>query len=309
MNLLNKVGKVAVAICLVAVLFFAGADQALARRGGGRVGGSGFRTAPRLTRPINQPTRRNAPRVTNYNSYSYNSGFGGFSFLPFLPFMVGGGGGLFSLLVVVAIASVVLQVFRGRGEDGITSLNSKVTVAKVRVGLLAGARAIQSKLSDLADSADTSNSNGLAIALQESCVALMRQPEYWIYVQGDQEIIGFEQAEQRFQTLAATERTRLSAEVISNVNNHKQSSGLAASSELDNPSEYIVVTLLVAASGKIEMPAKVRNAEQLQQALTGLAGIPGDRLLALEILWEPQSLQYTLTSDEVLTVYPDLVRL
>ncbi|MDX1977630.1 MAG: DUF1517 domain-containing protein [Pseudanabaenaceae cyanobacterium bins.68] len=305
MNLLNKVGKIALALCLVAVMIFGSADQALARRGGGRVGGSGFRAAPRLTRP----TRVNTPRVTNYNSYNYNSGFSGFSFFPFLPFMVGGGGSLFSLLVVAAIAAAVLQVFRGVGEAGISNLNSKVTVAKVRVGLLAGARSIQSKLTDLAESADTSSTTGLAIALRESCVALMRQPEYWVYGQGDREVVGFEQAEQKFQTLAAAERTKLSAEVVSNVNNRKQLAVGSASSELDDPSEYIVVTLLVAASGKLELPSTIRNAEQLQQAFTSLASVPAEQLLALELLWEPQSTEYTLTTDQVLTVYPQLVRL
>ncbi|MFN8786934.1 MAG: DUF1517 domain-containing protein [Pseudanabaena sp.] len=29
----------------------------------------------------------------------------------------------------------------------------------------------------------------------------------------------------------------------------------------------------------------------------------------MEILWEPQSEEYTLTNDEVLTIYPELVRI
>ncbi len=63
--------------------------------------------------------------------------------------------------------------------------------------------------------------------------------------------------------------------------------------------EYIVVTLVVAATGRLKLPA-VNNDLELRQALQQLGGIGSDRLLAVELLWQPQAIGDTLTADELL---------
>jgi uncharacterized membrane protein len=55
--------------------------------------------------------------------------------------------------------------------------------------------------------------------------------------------------------------------------------------------------------------SKIRSSEELRLALSNIGAASEDQLLAVEILWEPQSSNYTLTSDEVLTIYPSLVRI
>jgi uncharacterized membrane protein len=79
---------------------------------------------------------------------------------------------------------------------------------------------------------------------------------------------------------------------------------------LEHPSEYIVITLMAAVAGDAlgNLP-QIRSSEQLKQTLSALGSVSQDRLLAIEVLWEPQSTDYTLTADEVLTVYPDLIRI
>jgi uncharacterized membrane protein len=316
MKSLDKIWRSLIGLSLVVMLVLGGADQALARRGGGRIGGGAFRRAPAPTR-VMRPSNPG-----NYNGYrspapSYGYGYGGgISFFPFVPFMVGGGGNLLSFLVLIAIAGAVLQVFRGIGGQGISQLDSKVTLAKVQVGLLAGAKKLQQDLSDLAETANTSDANGLSLILREATVSLLRHPEYWIYVRSAKEVSQFEQAEQKFQALTMSERSKLSAEVITNVNSRKSSlakhdSAGSLKEQNEDPSEYVVVTLLVAATGDAlaNMASDIRNAQDLQQALAALGSIPSDRLLAIELLWEPQSPDYTLSSDQVLSVYPDLIRL
>lgn len=302
-----------VALGLAALVIFGHAAPALARRGGGRIGGGSFR----------MPTRSMpAPRSTgNYSSPSYyGGGFGGGSFF-FLPMLFGGGGSLFSLLVVLAIAGVVLQAFRGRGEsgqgEGITGLDSKVTLVKLKVGLLSSARQLQNDFTRLAQESDTGSSSGLALLLRESTVSLLRHPEYWVYVSSGKEVTRFDQAEQKFNSLAMSERSKLNAEVISNVNNRqinsaKSSNSLPSAAELihEDPSEYVVATLLVAIAGdNLKDISTVRSASELKHALSSIGAIPEDKLLALEILWEPQSEDYTLTSDEVISIYPELIRI
>ncbi|MEE3719209.1 DUF1517 domain-containing protein [Tumidithrix elongata RA019] len=298
---------------LIAVIVFGNAHEALARRGGGRIGGGSFR-APTRSVPVS-PSRGGG----GYYGGGYSSG-GGFFFLPFFFGGGGFGGSIFTFLILAAVAGAVLQAFRGAGSsdsEGITGLDSKVTVAKIQVGLLASARELQNDLTRLAMDSDTSSSEGLSLILKETVLSLVRHPEYWVYVSSAKETTKFALAEQKFNGLVMSERSKLNAEVLSNKNGRILQSSKAAGTlpssgdlSLEDPSEYIVITLMAAVAGDTlgKLP-EIRSSEQLKQTLSALGSVTQDQLLAIEVLWEPQSTDYTLTSDEVLTVYPDLVRI
>jgi len=307
-----------VVVTLVAItmssILFSNAAPAMARRGGGRIGGGSFR-AP--TRSAPAPRSNPGAGTTYYGGNNYYGGGSGLFFLPFL-FSGGGGGGLFGLLIVGAIAAAVLQSFRGNADidGGITGLDSKVTLVKLQVGLLSSARELQTDLTRLAQDANTGDAEGLALILREATVSLLRHPEYWVYVSSAKEVAKFEQAEQKFNSLAMSQRSKLNAEVLSNVNSRliegrKSAEALLTPSGLEeDPSEYIVVTLLVAAAGDyLNNLPQIRSASELSQALSSIGAVPSDRVLALEVLWEPQSEKYTLSSDQVLSVYPELIRI
>jgi uncharacterized membrane protein len=232
-------------------------------------------------------------------------------------FFGGGGGGLFSILLLVIVAGAIMQAFRGRGDgEGITGTDSKVTVAKIQVGLLSSARSLQQELTYLALESDTSSVEGLATVTRETAISLMRHPEYWVYVSSANENTKFALAEQKFNSLVMSERSKLNAEVLSNVGGRVLQGKTAAtlpsegSLNLEDPSEYIVVTLLLAVAGETlnKLPT-LRSTADLQSALSAIGSVPADNLLAVEVLWEPQSEDYTLTNDEILTIYPDLVRI
>jgi uncharacterized membrane protein len=299
---------------LIAFIVFGNAHEVLARRGGGRIGGGSFR----------MPTRSApSPSGGSYRSGGYGGGYGS-SGLFVMPFFFGGGGfggSIFSFLVLAAVAGVVLQAFRGSGgsteEQGITGMDSKVTIAKIQVGLLASARELQNDLTHLAMDSDTSSSEGLSLVLKETVLSLVRHPEYWVYVSSAKETTKFALAEQKFNGLVMSERSKLNAEVLSNKNGRilqgaKAAAALNSSGELglEDPSEYIVITLMAAMAGDTlgKLP-EIRSSEQLKQTLAMIGSVSQDQLLAIEVLWEPQSTEFTLTSDQVLTVYPDLVRI
>ncbi len=309
------------AISLVAIAIFGNAHEALAKRSGGRIGGSSFRSAP----PVPSRSLPSNPSYNNNGSNSFyggNSGGGGFFFLPMF-FGGGMGGGLFTFLLIAIVAGVILQAFRGKGDGaGITGMNSQVSVAKIQVGLLSSARSLQQELTYLALESDTSSVEGLATVTRETAISLMRHPEYWVYVSSANENTKFELAEQKFNGLVMSERSKLNAEVLSNVGGRVlqgknvvtlPSQGSLESenaSESEDPSEYIVVTMLLAVAGEsLSKLPTLRSTADLQSALSAIGSIPADSLLAVEVLWEPQSEEYTLTTDEVLTIYPDLVRI
>jgi uncharacterized membrane protein len=295
------------AVSLVAAAIFGNAHEAFAKRGGGSFGGSRF----------SAPTRSAPSGGSSYGggrSYYGGGGGGGFFFLPM--FFGGGGSGLFTLLLLVIVAGAIMQAFRGNGDgEGITGTNSKVSVTKIQVGLLASARSLQQELTRLALESDTSTSDGIATVARETAIALMRHPEYWVYVSSAKDNTTFALAEQKFNGLVMSERSKLNAEVLRNVGGRltqgKTTAALPSeSSSVEDPSEYIVVTILLAVAGESlsKLPV-LRSSADLQSALSTIGSVPTDSLLAVEVLWEPQSENYTLTSDEALTIYPDLVRI
>ncbi len=299
-------------VALIALFMFMQPDPALAKRGGGRIGGGSFRAPTRSAPSLSgRSYRTSAPSYGNYGGNYGGGGFGGGLF--FLPFLVGGGGGsLIGLFALVAIAGVIMQAVRGGSESGIGDIfagKTNITVAKVQVGLLASARQIQKDLSRLALEADTSSSAGLVAILRETTVSLLRHPEYWVYVSSTKETTKLELAEQKFNALVMAERSKLNAEVISNVGSRVLQTGQSQSDlSLEDPTEYIVVTLMAAVSGDaLSKLPESRTSEDLRLSLAALGSVPQDQLLALEVLWEPQSEDYTLTSTEVLTIYPNLI--
>lgn len=301
------------------IIFFTNPSQALAKRGGGRVGGTSFRSSPSRSMPSVSRSNRSYPTNT-YNSYNYGGGygggFGGGGGLFFLPFLIGGGGGsLVGLLAIAAIAGVVLQAVRNSGAENFFSNKTEdVTVSKIQIGLLSSARQLQQDLNRLALESDTNTSAGLALLLREASVSLLRHPEYWVYANSASENTKLELAEQKFNSLAMSERSKLNAEVISNFNNRRlqasaQTADGGADLSFEAPSEYIVITLITATTGSSPKLPQVRSSEDLNLALSTVGATSEEELLAVEILWEPQSENYTLTADQVLSIYPSLTRI
>lgn len=224
--------------------------------------------------------------------------------------------GLFGLLIIMAIAAVVLKTFQGNSGEGITGDNSKVTLLKLQVGLLAGAKQIQQNLTRLALEADTTQNSELVMVLRETVLSLLRHPEYWVYVSSAKENTTFVLAEQRYASMVMSERMKLSDEVLANQKGRqvqKTQQYLPSANDnllLEDPSEYIVVTIVAAIAGdSLANLPPIRSSADLKQALTKLGGTAEDQLIAVEVLWEPQDETYTLTADEVVAVYPELVRI
>ncbi len=300
-------------IGLIGTLVLGNAGNALAARSGGRIGGGSFR-AP--SRTYSSPSSGYRAPSGSYG-YGYpGGGFGGSFFL--LPFFFGGGfGSIFGILIFFALANFLVQTFRRLGEAGDNDVpgysNAKISVARVQVGLLEGARGLQKELDELALSADTGSAQGRAQVLQEATLVLLRHPEYWVYGAAQSQQTALEAAEAKFNQLALAERSKFTEETLSNVNNQlrdgssqvtlPRSDGQIVTTEA--PGEYIIVTILVGTQGKLELPT-INSSDDMRQALRQMGSISSDRLLAVEILWTPQAEGDTLTSDDLMAEYPDL---
>jgi len=280
---------------------------------GGRIGGGSFRSAPSMPR--------------SYGGGGYRGGYGGgvqrgygggigFPFI--VPFFGFGGGGLFGFLILMAVVGVVLNALRGGGSslpagagggrlDGYRP-DGPVSITQLQVGLLASARELQDDLRSLAGSADTSSSTGLQRVLQDTTLALLRHPDLWVYANADVGEVPFAAAEATFNRLSMTERSKLRSELTTNVGGRRSSAPAAAVGAADATSDFIAVTLLVASRRRLSLKP-VTGSEELREALRLVGSVPSDDLLALEVIWQPDGVGDVLSTEELITAYPDLKHL
>lgn len=219
----------------------------------------------------------------------------------------------FGNIVSLAFIAIVLMAFLDNiknmfGGDGIQLGGDAIAVVKVQIGLLGMARDLQLDLEKIADKADTSTTEGLHYVLEETVLALLRNPEYCVYGYATSASArGPEEAEDTFNEFSMDERGKLAEETLVNVNSRKRStSAVKTGKDVDGGiNEYILVTIIAACDGGLKLPAVTDSAE-LRTALKRVGAIRADALQAVEVIWTPQEEGDTLTEEELLADYPTL---
>jgi uncharacterized membrane protein len=280
---------------------------------GGRIGGGSFRSSP-------MPRSYGGGGGYGGGGYSRGYGGGGIGFPFLIPFFGFGGGGLFGFLILMAVVGLFANALRGGGGGGgaiatgdggpISSYrpDGPVAIAQLQVGLLATARDLQQDLRGLAASADTSSSAGLQRVLQDTTLALLRHPDLWVYASAEVGQVPFAAAESTFNRLSMTERSKLSREVTSNVGGQKLDDRPGVAGNADATSDYIAVTVLVASRSRLSLKP-LKADEDLREALRLLGSVSSTDLLALEVIWQPEGAGEVLSTEELLTAYPNLQHL
>ena len=272
---------------------------------GGRMGGGSFR-APSMPRSGG-----------SYRGGSYGGGYrgGGMGFPFLIPIFGFGGGGLFGLLILMAVAGVLVNALRGVGNApsiggaaAAPAMPRNVNMIQVQVGLLASAKSLQDDLRSLASSSDTSSSAGLQRLLQETTLALLRQPDLWVYANAESGSVPFSSAESTFNRLSMNERSKLDAELTSNVGGQRTTDTSNSSGDADATNEFIVVTLLVASTASAKL-AGADTGEDLRQTLRILGSTASSELMALEVIWQPEGRGDVLSANDLVTAYPNLQHL
>lgn len=296
-------------------------EEAQAKRGGGRSGGGSFKSSP--SRSSSRGSSRSSDSDYSNRTYSSRSdvyivsGAPSVYYYSPMPLIV-----LLIILGILAIAIVSIirtyinstnntnhTISSGNNVIGNSEIdNNIVTVSKIQVGLLATARAIQTQLSEYSLNTDTKNPEELAQLLQEAALALLRTESNWTHVSASSKTVrNREEAQAIFTQLSIEERSKFSAETLTNVNgirriqdNYKQDG---------EPGSYIVVTLLIGTENDRPLFGDVYSAKELKQALERIAATPAEYLTVFELLWTPQSEAESLTYDELLTEYTKLMQI
>jgi uncharacterized membrane protein len=281
---------------------------------GGRIGGGSFRSAPSMPRSYGG----GGYRGSYGGGYRGGYGGGGIGFPFIIPFFGFGGGGLFGFLVLMAVVGLLVNALRGGGSQALSGddgplmpaarPDGPVSIAQLQMGLLASARELQSDLRRLAASADTTSSGGLQRVLQETSLALLRNPDLWVYANAEVGQVPFPSAESTFNRLSMGERSKLDRELTTNVAGQRSSDAEHRAGSSDATSDFIAVTLLVASRSRITLKG-AGSAEQLRETLQIIGGVGSDDLLALEVIWQPEGAGEVLSTEQLLTAYPDLQHL
>lgn len=282
---------------------------------GGRIGGGSFRSAPSMPRSYGGG---------GYGGGGYGGGGGyrgggiGFPFL--LPIFGFGGGGLFGFLLLMAVVGLIANALRGGGGGGpalsygdgpmasAARADGPVSIAQVQLGLLASARDLQADLRRLAATADTSSNLGLQRVLQETSLALLRNPDLWVYAAVEVGQVPFVSAESTFNRLSMAERSKLDRELTTNVQGRRGDESSQKVGDSDATSDFIAITLLLASRSRLNLQGG-GSGEALRNSLQVLGGVSADDLLALEVIWQPEGIGEVLSTEQLITAYPQLAHL
>ncbi len=304
MNFLKAIKNIFWGLLITLIVSFVLFDpQSAYAANGGRIGGRSF-----------QP--QSLPRAENYmNSYRNTySGFrrGGIGFPFIIPFFGFGGGGLFGFLILFAISGAIINSIRGvlsptnQSQGSINQKQPKFSsIIQVQVGLLAQAKSLQKELIELAESSDTKTSNGLQFILQETTVALLRISDLWVYGNCEKGNVPYPAIESTFNKLSITERSKIKSELISNFSGKIQINQTPIETNQIPKNEFIAVTILIATNANIPV-TKAIDFSSLKEILRVAGSISSNDLLAIEVIWQPQGEGEILSSEELVTAYPNL---
>jgi uncharacterized membrane protein len=298
-------------------------QSAIARSSGGRSGGGSFRrSSPSSGGSSRQSSPQRQPNYGGGGGYvpvpvPYGGGYGGYG--GGYGYQSGIGNGFSSLLVLLILGGLgiggimwFLPKMMGRGASAATSEvdNNIFTVSKVQIALYAQARELQAELTELSLDVNTNSSEGLLRLLQESALAMLRNTEYWTHISANSKVARDAlEAEHMINKLSIEQRRQLSAETLVNVGGNKQRSAIKAPSLEEAPAAYIVVTFLVGTAHDKPLFDKIQSVEELKSALETLASLPAEYLMTFELIWSPQDASDSLTDEELLTEYSDLVQI
>lgn len=293
-------------------------DQAFAKSSGGRGGGGSFRGGSRGGSRSNSNNSNNNSRSGGGSNVIIAPGGGGYyggggwGFFPMLLLMGAFGAPLIGFIVFFMLANRNRSM--GSYGNSLSAINNEldndiVTVSKLQVALFSHTKGLQSQLSELTLKVDTSTPEGLFELLQESALVLLRNSENWSHVQASSETLSMDKADSVFNQFSLQERSKFNAETLTNVKGKIKQQEVVVPGLEEDPAAYIVVTLLVGTADDKPLFKEVRSHETLKKALERVASVPPDYLMAFEVLWSPQVEEDSLTYDELLTEYTEMVQI
>ncbi|KAM5553889.1 hypothetical protein ABKV19_025896 [Rosa sericea] len=281
------------AMLLGLLLLMHGPTSALALSGGA-VGGGSFSSGGSSSSSSSSSSSRSSSRYYNSGNGSSSSSSSSMNFIWIII------GFIAAAIAFIAFVFVIVRCCKNKGEK---CSSFSTSVLKLQVGLLGSAPTLQTDLNRIAETADTSTSQGWSNVVAGATISLLQNLDYCISGYSSVALKQtIQDAEKYLNQLSITERAICDKETLVNVNNIKVRSSTSKAAT-GSQSEYIAVTILVATRGLYKLPT-VDDSSTLKQALQNLKSIPSNKILSVQVLWAPQEEDDNLPPQQLLNKYP-----
>ena len=193
----------------------------------------------------------------------------------------------------------------GAGED---DGGGAAQVARVTVGFLATEKKLQNDLDELARSGKAGTAAGDAFVVREVAVLMARSQDAMNRVYYEQAgPLGDSVARSKLEEIAMDLRSRFDEETVrADEGGVRAKAAGKASTEV---SEFVVVSLVIAYTGPALPKGPVSDSVALVALLRQMGSMGPDRLLGMEVVWDPESPDEALTSQELDLHYSELMPL
>jgi uncharacterized membrane protein len=215
--------------------------------------------------------------------------------------------------IVVVLGRVLLKNLAEARRDRLDGSPSgmlggeRYAVVKCQLALLSTARSLQRELQGYANTVSTDTVTGLAAALQDVVMALMRHSDYWRYgVVQVQPASTLDDAERAFNQGVGQERAKLSEELTVHIDGVRRQVPRLESLPSAEVGQYLVVTLIVATGFPAFTANQTPSPKDIENTLQRLSTLLTSDLLAFEVIWSPENPDDSLTEDELIAEYPEL---
>lgn len=245
---------------------------------------------------------RYVPVPVRSYGYGYGGGYssGGGSFFSFL----------FFVIVVIIIIAVIVAARRRRQGNSSSSytpreVEDRVRVARVMLGVQAQAWPLVEKLDTIAKNANTSTPDGLQHVLIQTLAAIRRFETNVDYGAVEQKLPQQSvDAERQFAQWTGEARLTYDREVVraDKFGLHEEEREVKTDGIHDEDGQLAVheyfAVVLVLATRQLTLPPLAKSAD-LPVLLTALAGIAVDDLVALEVIWTPDSKSDAMSREDL----------
>jgi uncharacterized membrane protein len=294
-----KKGLFAILLSLLLVV-----PEAFAQKTGGRFGGRGSFGGSSSGSRVGSP------------SYGGGGFGGGFFFFPSFGGYGGGGSIVGGLILLGVLYFIVLRpalnarrqsFLGGDSYDDAPATKPGVYTIDIAVSSTA-AKDLQKRLEEIGVGGDTNE--GLARALRETALTLNRRKDE---VEGAaitvREKISVTEAERVFEGAVTRARSRYQVDTFSAESGKIRRSEAPVGTGNDGILEYLVISFVVGTTQPLSLPAKLTDRKSLEDALFKLSSVPATQLAALEVVWTPGDPNDSLTRDDLMMSFPEIVML
>lgn len=299
-----------------------GAGVAWAQRTGGSMGGGSFggggSSYSSSSSSYSSGSSSSSWGSSSGSSSSYSGGSSSYS---------GGSGGsagdlpawaifaILGLVVVVVVGQAMFEELVNRQPAYIggsyTPVLESVDVSALYIAVDPRARKkLQQRFAQIAETCDTTTTEGLLKMLREVALELRRARDSWLYVGAMNAQPMFPSAaESAFHKQVQQARAGFEDEIL------RAADGRVIRGEVpditartEEGEGLVLVTVVVAANGNLYDITNIHDPDQVRRALEGMSALTKFRLVAVEVIWTPAAEDDRMSSVELEARYPFMVK-